>query len=458
MLISVAMIVKNEEGIIDRCIKDVSLFADEVVIVDTGSTDKTRELAAAHPKVKLFESELFGKDTPLKNFSFSKAKNEAVRRCKGKWVIWWDADDCISPECAAKIREIADDTKEPSLFTFLVDNPPITLHHCRMFMNGLGIYFNENHSCHEFLNSMGIQIQLRLDVVINHRPGKKHVSSGERNLILMEADHIERGMNDTRTLFYLGNAYRERQRFDEAISMYDKYLKVSTWQEERFFARYFKTRCLLGLGKLDVARSEALICVAEDFRFAEPYCLLGDIASHQGDFERAICWYVMATKTPFPDDARLFVERARYTDYPKARISDCHNKLLKVQEEPVRIEEPKEEIQRAIGFFGHFTMPKGKTDIADASAALAAIGLLTGRHAGVTATDDHVATIIANTEWIDATANGNRVSLELPQNLNGRNRVEMFCRAAGYVPPDWTMVLAKAEAFKTEFRRLLDAS
>ena len=53
--ISLCMIVKNEEKVLQRCLDTVADLVEELVIVDTGSTDKTMQLAAAYPHVKLYE-------------------------------------------------------------------------------------------------------------------------------------------------------------------------------------------------------------------------------------------------------------------------------------------------------------------------------------------------------------------------------------------------------------------
>ena len=151
MLISAAIIVKNEEEVIERCLACVSLFADEIVVVDTGSTDKTKEIVAKNPKVKLFDSDHFGSWTHFSEFSFSIAKNEAVRKCTGKWICWWDADDFVDEENAAKIRKLAEDHDEVCLFSFNVKYGPLSFEHCRMFRSGHDIKFDEAHSVHEYL-------------------------------------------------------------------------------------------------------------------------------------------------------------------------------------------------------------------------------------------------------------------------------------------------------------------
>ena len=112
MKISASIIVKNEESVMQRCLECVSLWADEIIVVDTGSTDRTKEIASAYPKVKLFDSEHFGKETQYKDFQFNIAKNEAITKCTGDWIIWWDADDYIDADGAALIRKLANDTQE----------------------------------------------------------------------------------------------------------------------------------------------------------------------------------------------------------------------------------------------------------------------------------------------------------------------------------------------------------
>lgn len=93
MKLSVCLIVKNEEKVIERCLDCVKKFADEIVVVDTGSTDKTKTLAQKYTD-KVFDF-VWCND-------FSKARNFAFEKATCDYVMWVDADDVISDANAKK--------------------------------------------------------------------------------------------------------------------------------------------------------------------------------------------------------------------------------------------------------------------------------------------------------------------------------------------------------------------
>lgn len=83
--LSVCMITKNEENNIERCLNSISKIADEIIIVDTGSTDKTVELAQRFQKTKIY--------TYVWNNNFSDARNYSLSKATKKWVFFIDADE-----------------------------------------------------------------------------------------------------------------------------------------------------------------------------------------------------------------------------------------------------------------------------------------------------------------------------------------------------------------------------
>jgi glycosyltransferase involved in cell wall biosynthesis len=93
--LSVAIITCNEEANLARTLASVQ-FADEVIVIDSGSTDHTLEIAASF-KAKLFLE-------PWKGFSAQ--KNSAIEKCTGTWILSLDADEELTPELQTEIRAL----------------------------------------------------------------------------------------------------------------------------------------------------------------------------------------------------------------------------------------------------------------------------------------------------------------------------------------------------------------
>jgi glycosyltransferase involved in cell wall biosynthesis/2-polyprenyl-3-methyl-5-hydroxy-6-metoxy-1,4-benzoquinol methylase len=101
MKISVSMITLNEEKNIERALISCS-FADEIVIVDGGSTDRTLDILKAHDKVKLIQR-------PWENH-FGRQRQVSLEHCTGDWVIRLDTDEAFSMEFEKKIRSLLSST------------------------------------------------------------------------------------------------------------------------------------------------------------------------------------------------------------------------------------------------------------------------------------------------------------------------------------------------------------
>ena len=93
--ISLCMIVKNEEAILARCLDSIADLMDEIIIVDTGSTDRTREIAAGYTD-RVFEFEWIDDFSAARNFAFSKATKE--------YIYSADADEVLDAENRERFR------------------------------------------------------------------------------------------------------------------------------------------------------------------------------------------------------------------------------------------------------------------------------------------------------------------------------------------------------------------
>lgn len=99
--LSVAMIARNEEANLPRTLDSIR-WVDEIVIIDSGSTDRTPEIARSYGAKHSFNREFLG---------FGPQKNLAFDACTSDWIYLLDADEVITPELAEEIRQVLEDPK-----------------------------------------------------------------------------------------------------------------------------------------------------------------------------------------------------------------------------------------------------------------------------------------------------------------------------------------------------------
>jgi glycosyltransferase involved in cell wall biosynthesis len=140
------MIVRDEEPRIESCLRSIAPYVDEMVVVDTGSTDRTREIAReCGARVFLF---------PWME-SFAEARNQSIEQARGEWIFWMDADDLISPECGAGLRRLVRERPgRDAAFLVQVRIPPgpgeyspSVVDHVKLFPNRPDLRFE--HRIHE---------------------------------------------------------------------------------------------------------------------------------------------------------------------------------------------------------------------------------------------------------------------------------------------------------------------
>lgn len=94
--LTATIITYNEERQIARCIESVHDWCDEVLVLDSHSTDRTKEIAEQYPRVKFLAHDFDG---------HVQQKNRAIEYAGGEWIFSLDADEQASPELAASVRD-----------------------------------------------------------------------------------------------------------------------------------------------------------------------------------------------------------------------------------------------------------------------------------------------------------------------------------------------------------------
>ncbi len=217
--ISACVIVKNEERNLPRWIACVRALADEMVVVDTGSTDRTAELArAAGASVYSFA---------WRN-DFSAAKNTALQKAKGSWIVFLDADEYFSEEDIPKVRAyIQKFDKERKTAGFFCPLVNIDVDRAGALSDGgvqLRVFrrhpdLRYHGHVHEMLQMRGSgwrMVEVR-DVRVWHTGYSSGLlrAKAERNLSILLAERERRGESPS-DAFYLADCCFGLERFEEA--------------------------------------------------------------------------------------------------------------------------------------------------------------------------------------------------------------------------------------------------
>lgn len=225
MKISLCMIVKNEEKYIEQCLRSVASLVDEMIIVDTGSTDNTIEIA------KQFNPKIF--EYPWES-DFGKARNYSLAKATGDWILVLDADESLYMEDIQKLKGILQKTKANGIglkFHNFIDEDSEENYNThvgiRIFKNH---YFHYNGAIHEQLmpNSKSITINLEsTDVRVRHygylksNAGRK---KRERNVPMIQK-LLDENPDDSFQLFNMGNEYMSDEDYAKALFYFDKAYK-----------------------------------------------------------------------------------------------------------------------------------------------------------------------------------------------------------------------------------------
>ena len=238
--ISVCMIVKNEEAVLARCLDSLNGIADEIVIVDTGSTDRTKEIASLYTS-RIYDFTWIHDFAAARNFSFSKATKD--------YVMWLDCDDIIDHEQQQRIVNFKKKLPEYECDTFMANYQvgagqanSVT----RIVRNGTAKWEG---FVHEYLATRGNRIPL--DFTITHgKPQNSIVRDTGRNLRIFERKLAEGVKFNTRdTLYYAKELYWNGHN-EKALEWFGKFFdRPDRWIEDSIEASRIKADILGKLGR-----------------------------------------------------------------------------------------------------------------------------------------------------------------------------------------------------------------
>ena len=274
MRISVAMIVRNEEEMLRTALESVK-DADEIVICDTGSVDKTIEIA------KEYTDKVF---TDYKwNDNFAEARNHAASKCTGDYIFIIDADERLEEGAFKTLRTF----KGLALNIRCISTQTGQKHRSIRFHKNIPEIRWEG-EVHNYLNT-GADHNTDIKLWYDYSPS--HELDKDRSLRILE-NSLKKNPKNTRNLYYVAHEYIIRERMDDAKAVLEKYLKLNGElpTQELADVHLLLAKLKFNAENIDATYNHLMKAITINPDFREALFLMGDIST---DRNRMI-WHKMA--------------------------------------------------------------------------------------------------------------------------------------------------------------------
>ncbi|MFQ5675225.1 MAG: tetratricopeptide repeat protein [bacterium] len=288
--LATCLIVKNEEKYLANCLRSVRAISDEIVVVDTGSDDKTVEIAEEYgARVYHFK---WQKD-------FAAARNFANKQAASDWILQLDADEELFPEDQCKVRELIHQDQCNGAYLALHnrvsssfgENKPSLHYLVRLFRNREDFYYVN--PIHEVLEISGDVPAVDINI-LHHgynidedfREKKR-----QRNAEILYG-RLKENPESVTTLFYLCMMHVGNREFEQA-ELYGKRalekIKSDDMRKQHLYLMLLNNLALIAVEKreLDSARNYSAEAIKINENYLDPYYFLGMAHYLQDDYPEA---------------------------------------------------------------------------------------------------------------------------------------------------------------------------
>jgi len=301
MYISQCLIAKNEEKNIRYCLEHLKSVVDEQIVVDTGSTDRTVEIAE-EMGAKVFHFEWIN--------DFSAARNYAIDKAKGDWIIFLDCDEYFSEDSVPKLKRYMKMwTKDKN-----VDGIMCQMIHIDKDKNSLTVA--NNISPRVFKNKKNLKYKNKIHEALSNSyksNGRINAGDASNNLIIyhtgydkeivVEKNKIERNISmikssieenpeDAKMYFYLSNEYYRIDKYEDAIKSARESIIHKIEGKDDFFHPLSYRNILSSMydmyAPLKEIKKEFDIAVSEYPAYPDYYFIMGITLLRENDNDDAI--------------------------------------------------------------------------------------------------------------------------------------------------------------------------
>lgn len=322
MTLSLCMIVKNEEQTLDRALSTAGVYADEIIVVDTGSTDGTKRIAGRYTD-KIFDFEWCDDFSAARNYAFSKSTCD--------YRMWLDADDIVPMQTARGIARIMR-TLDPAVDIVML---PYVLGD--VATGGLSYYRErivKNSPTMDFRGRVHEAIALRGNIkrsdhaVYHAKPDER--SSGTRNLDIYKRMLSDGVAFEPRERYYYARELYYNGRTADAAAEFEKFLhEPEGFYVNKIDACLMLSRCYRSSGD----RALVLAPLFDSFLYALPTgevcCEIALVYFSDGDYAQAAFWFERAAHAKPNMASGAFIDRDCYGFFPFVWLSVCYDRMGK---------------------------------------------------------------------------------------------------------------------------------
>lgn len=327
-MISLCMIVKNEAEMLRTCLESVQGVVDEIIIVDTGSTDETKKIAGEFTD-KVFDFIWVDHFSMARNYAFSKATKD--------FIMWLDADDVIletDQKALLMLKgELNSSVDAVSMYYHIsfdaYGNPTFKYRRNRLVKRTN--HFKWFGAVHEYLEVGGNIIHAEIAVTHRKQERKQKTVESKRNLHIYEGRLAKGDIFTPRDLYYYANELKDHRYYRKAIKYYKRFLETKKgWIEDVIRAHISLADCYRVTDNLEKEREYLIKSLIHDIPRPEVSCRIADDYKEKGEFKKAIIWYCLAVDVDLEDNLGFRLEKYS-TWYPHLQLCFCYWKIGEIE-------------------------------------------------------------------------------------------------------------------------------
>lgn len=291
--ISLCLIVKNEEAVLKRCLDSAKDFVDEIIVVDTGSTDKTKEIASMFTD-KVFDFKWINDFSAARNFAFSKATKD--------YQMWLDADDVVPEKSIQLINQLKSNLSSSVdivtmnyLYAFdKNDNPILSFKRERLLKRSKNYqWIDPVHECIPLVGNV-----YNTEIEIWHRKSKLEVQS-TRNIDIFNNLESSGKLLSPRQMYYFARELRDHKDVERSMFYYEKFLETGLGWSEDIINSCFELAIAY---KITGQKEKILPILFKSFEYDIPRpeicCEIGYYFKYLKKYKEAFKWFDLATCLP----------------------------------------------------------------------------------------------------------------------------------------------------------------